>query len=460
MKRFLSFLLCLIIVLSSCAKKDLTADDVASIPNEPEKESVSNPDSELQPEPDSEPELQPEQQSEPEPQPEQHPEAEPQPEQQPEPDPQPVVDEIPQIQQLMLPPATEPKTYNNKDTYVVGFTDDLIVLRPQSATYESYIVIEIDTTTMDLVKNEIFYITGTANPLETPMPFPNDTGKYPIRYTMDKSCIVGRKFNAEFISEYTKIIYKETDFVVFNFAKRNIKAWCEAEKYCVGDSVLFEGAVTKIEPQKITLDDGKEKTVKYEMKNANIKENEDIMVRKPVIYLYPQKTTDVKVSLDFDGKLTCTYPDYNGLWQVTAQPDGTLTDKLGREYYCLYWEGDSNKSYLPNDNSGFIVRGEDTAEFLREKVLKLGLNQKEANEFIIYWLPLMQNNAYNYVYFSIDEYTDAAKLKVTPAPDSIIRFSMVWKAVDKPYKVAEQILPKTPNRTGFTVVEWGGVQIK
>ena len=184
------------------------------------------------------------------------------------------------------------------------------------------------------------------------------------------------------------------------------------------------------------------------------------MTKKPVIYLYPKNTTDVTVNLDFDGKLFCTYPDYNGLWQVTAQPDGTLTDKAGREYYCLYWEGVSNQSYLPKDNVGFVVKGEDTAEFLREKALTLGLTQKEANEFIIYWLPLMQDNAYNYVYFSIDEYCSAAKLNVTPAPDTLIRFSMVWKALDKPYNISEQKLPQTPKRTGFTVVEWGGVELK
>lgn len=446
MKRFLSLLLCLIIILSGCAKNVLSTDDVAKLPIEPEKESVSKPV--LDPEP------------EPAPEPEPEPEPAPQPQPEPEPEPQPVVDKGPQAQQLTLPPATESKTYNNKDAYVVGFTDDLMVLRLQSATYESYIVIEIDTTAMDLVKNEIVYITGTANPLETPMPFPNDNGKYPIRFTMDKSCIVSRQFNTDGINTWSEIIYKENDFVVFYFAKRYIKAYCESDKFCVGDYAEFSGSVKKCDPLKIVVADGKEKMVKYELADAKILASDEIMIKKPVIYLYPEKTTDVKVSLDFDGKLVCTYPEYNGLWQVTAQPDGTLTDKAGREYYCLYWEGDSNSSYLSDDNIGFVVKGEDTAEFLREKVLALGLTQKEANEFIIYWLPLMQNNVYNYVYFSIDEYADAAKLNVTPAPDTVIRFSMVWKAVDKPYPVKEQILPATPKRTGFTVVEWGGVEIK
>ena len=61
---------------------------------------------------------------------------------------------------------------------------------------------------------------------------------------------------------------------------------------------------------------------------------------KPVLYLYPEKETEVNVRLDYDGELTCTYPAYgeNG-WTVTAAPDGTLRDKAGQTYNYLYWEG-------------------------------------------------------------------------------------------------------------------------
>ena len=61
-------------------------------------------------------------------------------------------------------------------------------------------------------------------------------------------------------------------------------------------------------------------------------------ILKPVIYLYPEQTTAVTVRLDYKGKFTCTYPDYPaGGWQVTARPDGTLTNKAdGREYSYLF----------------------------------------------------------------------------------------------------------------------------
>ena len=106
---------------------------------------------------------------------------------------------------------------------------------------------------------------------------------------------------------------------------------------------------------------------------------------KPVIYLYPTEETEVSVTLDFDGTLTAAYPAYGDGWTVTAQPDGTLTDKTGRAYYCLFWEGVTDTAY--DFSVGFCVAGEDTAAFLEDALARLGLTDKEADEFIIYWLP-------------------------------------------------------------------------
>ena len=48
-------------------------------------------------------------------------------------------------------------------------------------------------------------------------------------------------------------------------------------------------------------------------------------------------------------------------------------------------------------SDGFVVRGADAAEFLVEKLAILGLNARESEEFIIYWLPKLQGNEYNYI---------------------------------------------------------------
>lgn len=181
---------------------------------------------------------------------------------------------------------------------------------------------------------------------------------------------------------------------------------------------------------------------------------EGVVDAKPVIYLYPTVKTDVSVSLDYDGRLTTTYPAYNSGWNVTAFPDGTLINHTdNKEYSYLFWEGLDDVKY--DMSKGFVVKGEDTAEFLQNTLACLGLTPKEYNEFIVYWLPKMESNAYNLITFQSDCYTEHAKLNITPEPDSILRVFMVYKPLDKPIDIEPQVLPAF-SRCGFTVVEWGG----
>ena len=191
---------------------------------------------------------------------------------------------------------------------------------------------------------------------------------------------------------------------------------------------------------------------------AGCQQREEQLAAKPVIYLYPRQETEVTVNLELDGALTASYPDYGHGWQVVARPDGTLTDpETGREYYCLFWEGTSRTEY--DLSSGFVVPGENTAEFLEQTLERLGLNQREADEFIIYWLPRMEPNPFNLITFQTRAYTDAATLEVDPQPDTVIRVFMAWKPLEEPVEVEEQVLEPAPERKGFTLVEWGGTEL-
>ena len=89
----------------------------------------------------------------------------------------------------------------------------------------------------------------------------------------------------------------------------------------------------------------------------------------------------------------------------------------------------------------------------------LELTRREANEFIVYWLPMMQENPYNLIAFQTDAYTTAAKLDITPAPDTLIRVFMTFKASDTFVTLPPQTLT-APDRIGFTAVEWGGTELK
>ena len=184
---------------------------------------------------------------------------------------------------------------------------------------------------------------------------------------------------------------------------------------------------------------------------------EEQYTEKPVIYLYPEAETDVTVRLDYAGDLTCTYPAYDGAWRVTAAPDGTLTDESGQTYRYLYWEGVDNVQY--DFSEGFCVPGSETAAFLEDALAQLGLTRAEANEFIIYWLPQMEQNAYNLISFQQETYTDAAKLTITPQPDTLLRVFMAWKPLTSAVEISPQPLT-APERTGFTAVEWGGAKVQ
>ncbi len=181
---------------------------------------------------------------------------------------------------------------------------------------------------------------------------------------------------------------------------------------------------------------------------------------KPIMYLYPTEDTEVSVKLLKDENLTCSYPKYNDGWKVLAQSNGNLKDlDTNRQLYSLYYESKNNIEFKV-ENEGFVVKSEDIVTFLEEKLAVLGLTEREAEEFIVYWLPKLESNKYNYIRFAItDEINENMPLEINPNPDTIIRVLMTFKGLETSIDVQEQQL-ETPNRTGFVAVEWGGTEIK
>ena len=71
----------------------------------------------------------------------------------------------------------------------------------------------------------------------------------------------------------------------------------------------------------------------------------------------------------------------------------------------------------------------------------------------------MEENNYNLITFQGEKYTEHAKLKISPEPDSILRVFMAYKPLDKPVDIPEQELEPF-EREGFTVIEWGGAEME
>jgi len=191
---------------------------------------------------------------------------------------------------------------------------------------------------------------------------------------------------------------------------------------------------------------------------VNLKSGQQIMLEKPVIYLYPTEKTAIEIKLDLKGKLLTTFPKYDKNWDVIAEPNGQIFDKKTNRYYSsLFWDGTFD---FPEDHykyeDGFIVPKEKLTKFFIEKLGYIGLNNQETNDFIQYWLPLLERNKYNFIHFLVNEECDEiATLNVNPKPETTIRIYMEFYGLENFTEIKEQQLLKT-ERKGFTLVEWGG----
>ena len=180
-------------------------------------------------------------------------------------------------------------------------------------------------------------------------------------------------------------------------------------------------------------------------------------VKKPVIYLYPLRETNVSVRLETEMTLTVTDPVYDESWNVTAQPDGQLKNIAdGKKYPYLFWEATDDHAY--SFENGFCVPGDSTEIFLRQQLTAMGLNGNEREDFIAYWLPDLQKNAYNIITFAGEEYTSRAKLHIMPEPNSMLRVFMVFRSSAERVSISPQQFAPF-HRNGFTVVEWGGTDV-
>ena len=200
-----------------------------------------------------------------------------------------------------------------------------------------------------------------------------------------------------------------------------------------------------------------------------------LVLRKPVIYLYTPLPTHVKVSIELPGKFTCLYPKAKKIeveeenkekyeWEVETNEKSEIKYN-GKKYSYLFWEGKSGLE--ANLTEGFIVEGNKSEEFLERMLEKMGLNEKERNDFIVYWLPYLENNSYNLISFQFNNYTELAQLNIEPKPDHLIRIFMVSKPISdingiNDIKIKEQIIPeiKREELHGFVAVEWGGTTIE
>ena len=176
---------------------------------------------------------------------------------------------------------------------------------------------------------------------------------------------------------------------------------------------------------------------------------------KPVVYLYPTKTTSINVAVG--ANVTVSDPLYpTGGWRnVIAEPSGQLTYS-GKKYDSLFWEGLGYGAY-PKITHGVVVPRAEAEATIWRQLTELGLNKKESTDFMEYWASKIPNRPYvRLTWFKTAELERLAPLYITPKPDTVIRVFLDMAGFDEPIDLPLQKLSPTPRR-GFTVVEWGGL---
>jgi len=187
-----------------------------------------------------------------------------------------------------------------------------------------------------------------------------------------------------------------------------------------------------------------------------------ITCRKPVLYIYSPDSVDLDVKMQFVGKLKYSFPQYNDVWRLKVLANSEIVDKAsGKRYPYLFWEGDYLKPSKESIKTGFIVKKSDLAEFLYTKLNEIGLNYREINDFITYWVPNLEHSKYLIHFFQNDSCNSICSYLFSRQPSSFIRV-LVWFVELQPSEhpvIEPQTLIKN-KRNDFTIVEWGGSVIK
>lgn len=296
-----------------------------------------------------------------------------------------------------------------------------------------------------------------------------DTGKSEIKQTSQEKRIMGEVFENKYSFPLTEVekcgnyqIYLLKDTKVASKGKLILDSKKSSFDFTLSEKDLKEYLyiefVSSYNNKTIEINEIKDDLLKVVLEP-------EMVLKKPAIYLYPVEKSQISITHHFKGEILNTYPEYKDHWTVLAEPNGNLLNVKDNRYYkYLFWDGAYS---FPKEHyqfkSGFYVKNEDYVSFLQRELAIIGLNENEINDFIVFWLPVMNHHQNSFVHFRINDDIDGSSVLVTkPEAETIIRVFMEFSGIDdldSAPQLPQQILP-TFVRKGFTLVEWGGAEIR
>lgn len=178
---------------------------------------------------------------------------------------------------------------------------------------------------------------------------------------------------------------------------------------------------------------------------------DDIMVYKPNIYIYPINNINlcVEISFPMGGKIVESIPTYLEQWCVNIDTTGKIDD----QYDYLFYE--SKQPNIFQYKKGWCVARNDINSFFEINMKQYNFSNAEINDFIEYWMPLLDENNYYMVYPQSNVIIDEIiKLNFSIQPDNISRLFYGVLGVDEYTEIEEPVINPF-NRNGFHIIEWG-----
>jgi hypothetical protein len=177
-----------------------------------------------------------------------------------------------------------------------------------------------------------------------------------------------------------------------------------------------------------------------------------IIIYKPNIYIYPQKTINLclNISFPFGGEIIKSIPDYNKGWCVKVDSTG----KIDNKYNFLFYESSQPDKF--QYKQGWCIAQSDLKSFFIKNLKLYNFSDIEIRDFLEYWIPKLIHNKYYKIYPQTNTNIDnLVKLNFSIQPDNINRLFYGFVGVDKYSKIEEPVLVKY-YRQGFYIMEWGG----
>ena len=176
------------------------------------------------------------------------------------------------------------------------------------------------------------------------------------------------------------------------------------------------------------------------------------IVRKPNIYIYPTQNISLSVDINFPkgGNIIESLPEYKNGWKINVEPNGRINKLFDYLFYeCKIPE-------FAQEEYGWIIKRENLEEFFSDNLTSSGFNEKETNDYIDYWIPILVNYDYYEIYpqykLTLNKVID---INFSEEPDNFFRLCYLIVGRDDNNLQLKEPKIETAVRSGYFAVEWG-----